>query len=282
MKKSSIVSLREEIFEEERKNGFSGKRVICLDDVDSTNNYAATLVRKGCKGNFIVIAESQYAGKGRIDKRWDSQRGKGLYMSVITEPVPLHQTVYTVTLGAAIAVTKVLNGLVGNAARIKWPNDIILDKKKVCGILVESVKSNDGQDYLVIGIGVNINHEQDDFAADIKEKATSIRLFMVGKDCVNPGRNRRAYIAGRIVSELDGILEKSCRTEEFRDIIEEYKKLCATIGRQVKLSNGKEERCGTAVDVAENGALVVRYDDGTVEEVISGEVSVRGIMGYMD
>lgn len=282
MRDGDVVSLRGEIFEGCRRNGFAGRKVICLDSIDSTNSYAGMLIRERCESGTVVIAESQYAGRGRMGRKWDSQRGKGLYMSVTAGPVPLHQTVYTVTLGTAVAVARALNGLVGNAAGIKWPNDIILDKKKVCGILAESVKGKDDLDYVVIGIGVNVNHERDDFTADIKEKATSIRLFMMEKGCGNPDRIRRADIAGRIVSELDEILEKSRRAEEFSGIMEEYRKLCTTIGRQIKLFNGKEERFGTAVGVAENGALVVRYDDGAVEEIISGEVSVRGIMGYAD
>lgn len=260
-------------------NSFA-KNIICLDKVDSTNNYAKKLISETDAENNVVIAEFQYSGRGRMGRTWLSPRGKGLYMSIIIKPTSVESTVHTIPIGASVAVARAITRLTAQVPGIKWPNDIILGGKKVSGILTETVADTKSENYIVLGIGVNVSHEQNDFPEDIKNKATSIYAFM-NQNTKNARGVNRARLAAAIISEIDNFIGENSR-EKFSAVMQQYKILSATIGKEIVVVKADKAQKGKAIDIADDGCLIVEYDTGEIEHVLSGEVSVRGVMGYAD
>lgn len=260
---------------------FSDRRIICLDMIDSTNNYAKKLIEQGCDGWTVIVAEGQSNGRGRLGRTWVSPKGKGLYMSVILGPVSGQNSCNLITLGASIAVANSIKKLIGESPKIKWPNDILLDGSKVCGILTEIVLNSKGQNYIVLGIGVNVHAKEQDFPDDIKNKATSIHKFMEEK-----GRrisdSSKLLLAVGILSEIDNLITEDCRLSDVNVAMDTYRKLSASLGGRVMFINKERECKGIALDIESDGALVIQCDDGEIRKLFSGEVSIRGIMGYVD
>lgn len=256
------------------------KNIICLDKVDSTNNYAKKLISETDAENNVVIAEFQYSGRGRMGRTWLSPRGKGLYMSIIIKPTSVESAVHSIPIGASVAVARAITRLTAQVPGIKWPNDIILGGKKVSGILAEAVEDTKSENYIVLGIGVNVSHEQNDFPEDIKNKATSIYAFM-NQNTKNARGVNRARLAAAIISEIDNFIGENSR-EKFSAVMQQYKILSATIGKEIVVVKTDKEQKGKAIDIADDGCLIVEYDTGEIANVLSGEVSVRGVMGYAD
>ncbi|HEX3028318.1 MAG TPA: biotin--[acetyl-CoA-carboxylase] ligase [Clostridia bacterium] len=259
-----------------------GKRILRLDSIDSTNNYAKKKASEGCEDGTAVIAETQTSGRGRLGREWNSSDKKGIWMSVILKPDIAPEEAQIITLAASVAVVKAVKSVTGIDTAIKWPNDVILDGKKVCGILTEMNTEIDRINYIVVGIGVNVNHEKADFPEELRDKAVSLKMF--SKDdmdskkvlCENYERN---MIITSILFELEQKYSK-IKKGFFRDIVEEWKLYSATIGKEVRVISRNSEYIGVAIDVAPDGKLIVRCSDGETREVASGEISVRGIMGY--
>ncbi len=259
-----------------------GKCILRLDSVDSTNNYAKIKASEGCEDGTTVIAETQTSGRGRLGREWDSSDKKGIWMSVILMPDIAPEEAQIITLAVSVAVVKAIKSVTGIETAIKWPNDVILDGKKVCGILTEMNTEIDRINYIVVGIGVNVNHEKADFPEELKDKAVSLKIFSEDSAqgekvlCENYERN---MIIASILFELEQKYSK-IKKGFFKDIIEEWKLHSATIGKEVKAISRNAEYIGVAIDVAPDGKLIVRCSDGETREVASGEISVRGVMGY--
>ncbi|MBQ7999912.1 MAG: biotin--[Ruminococcus sp.] len=228
--------------------------VIYLPKVNSTNTYAKALLNSGeplCPYT-VIYAKEQTAGRGRRGRSWHCHEGDSLCMSLILP--------YTcksgITLLTALGVYKALRDICPNI-KIKWPNDIIADNKKLCGILTEGTKSG-----TVVGIGINLNHTT--FPTDIAHKATSLRLLT--GDSFTP-----AEILNKVAVSVFDEIEKY-NAELTDNAIDEYIPLCANIGREI-LWNGKN---GVATGISENGSLIIKTEHGT-EQVSFGEVFVSGI-----
>lgn len=245
-----------------------------LDTVDSTNTYCKKLAAEGAPHGTVVIADRQTGGKGRLGRSFASPAGVGVYLSVILRPgVPPAELLH-LTAVAAEATVEAVTEATGLRPSIKWTNDLVIGKRKFVGILTElSLQAESGLvDYAVIGIGTNCNHGDADFPPEVRPMAVSLR------EATGKAVNRNAYAAALIrwlaAADRELLTEKTAWMAR-------YAADCITIGRDVKIVRGGQERLAHADGVDENAALLVTYQDGTQETVNSGEVSVRGMYGYL-
>lgn len=234
-----------------------------VSETESTNNLAKSMANDGCSDGMLVLCDNQTKGKGRLGRTWISQKSVNLSMSIVLRPDIMPFETPKLTLVAGIACARAINSITGVDCGIKWPNDIIINGKKIVGILTEMSAEMEYVRYVVIGIGVNVNN--DEFDDEIKDKASS--LYMItGK------KFRRSDIADKIISELVKLYDVFCK-EGFTSLCDEYNSLCINIGKQVK-TLGRQEITGTALGVNENGELVIESKEGK-KNILSGEVSVR-------
>ncbi len=249
--------------------------VLCLESADSTNNRLREIAYSGAPAGQTVIAETQTAGRGRYGRQFVSPKSKGVYISYLLRPENVKpENVANLTAWVAVAVLNAVEKVCGIRPDVKWVNDLLINGKKICGILTEtSIESETGHiQNIVIGAGVNVNETAEDFPEELREKATS--LF------IETGRKiSRALLAAELIKEFD-ILQKAFPAEKER-YLAAYKNACITVGKTVKVSIGKEEKIGFATAVSDDFALNVRFENGEEKIVASGEASVRGENGYI-
>ncbi len=250
------------------------ERLIVLDEVDSTNNYAKKLALEGAPSGTAVVAERQTSGRGRLGRRFDSPAGLGVYLSLILRPEVPPGRILHLTAVAAEAAAEAVEEAAGVRPGIKWTNDLVLETRKLAGILTElSLQAESGlADYAVIGIGTNCNHAENDFPPELRDIAVSLRQA-TGKTV-----DRNAYAAALIRRLAAAGSELLTNKAEW---LARYAAGCVTIGKDVRIVRGDTVRLAHADGIDENAALLVTYEDGTREAVSSGEVSVRGMYGYL-
>ena len=250
-----------------------GSNLVCLDTVDSTNNEVKRRAVDQVPEGLVVVSAAQTGGRGRRGRSFVSPPG-GLYLSALLRPnCPLEQ-VSALTAWSAVAVCDAVEQVCGIRPGIKWPNDVILDGRKLCGILTELELEGEtaALRYVVAGIGVNLTQTEEDFGPEVAPVAISLAQAL-GK------APRRAEMAAALLDALDR-LDRDF-PGQWDSWLERYRADCITVGRQIKVLRGQEERIGTAVGVDDTFALVVRWADGSEEALSSGEVSVRGLLGYV-
>lgn len=239
--------------------------VIELDSVDSTNDELKRRAQAGERGPLAVIADAQTGGKGRRGRSFQSLAGKGLYLSVLLRPqAPLDQ-VSQLTAWTAVAVSRAVEAVSGVGPSIKWPNDVLVEGKKLCGILTELVEGR-----VIIGMGVNLTQTAHDFGPELQDKAVSMAQLGAAVD--------RNALTRALLEELEAMLAAFPAGRE--EYLQEYRRRCVTLGREVRLVGPGGETPATALDIDDSFALRVRLADGREEAVSSGEVSVRGVLGY--
>ena len=246
-----------------------GRHVFCYGSVDSTNEEAKRRALAGAPDGSVFIAEQQTGGKGRLGRSWVSPAGTGLWFSVLLRPGVLPVRVAATTLLAGAAVCGAVRGVTGCDAGIKWPNDIVSGTKKLCGILTEMSAEMERVEFVVVGVGVNVNATA--FPETLQDKATSVRL--------ETGRPvRRVALLQEILRRFERLLKENAvaLTPAF---LEAYQASCASLGRLVGFERNGRRMTGTAVGVTPEGELRVRLADGSLENVFSGEVSVQGFYG---
>lgn len=255
----------------ERSSGM-GCQILRFEETDSTNIQARRLAEAGAEEGTTVLAESQYAGKGRLGRNWVSPSGTGIWMSLVLRPQIAPERASQLTLVAALAVANGIEDACGLKGQIKWPNDIVMSGKKICGILTEMSTEMMQIRYVIVGIGINVNVTE--FPQEIAETASSLYL--------EAGRllNREEIIAC-IMKRMGEYYEQFLQTADLSGIKEEYEDKLANLGRQVKVLDPDGTYSGLCRGITEEGELLVEKADGTVRHVISGEVSVRGIYGYV-
>ncbi|WP_340820726.1 biotin--[acetyl-CoA-carboxylase] ligase [Methanolobus sp. WCC4] len=236
-----------------------GKVISYYSILDSTNNAARDIALKSAEGT-VVIAEKQSKGRGRMGKEWQSSPG-GVWLSVILKPSIALENVSKITLIAGIAVTNVLRDI-GVDAHIKWPNDVLVKGKKICGILTEVSAEVDKVDYVIPGIGINANVSLSDLSDEIRKDSTSISREM-GKNI-----DRTAFVAS-LLYELEQQYIKF-KTKQFTDIVEEWISLSDTIGKEVKITTPNRIIEGKAVGITEKGALVILDRNNKRQEIFAG------------
>lgn len=242
--------------------------ILYIDEVSSTNDAAKKLAIEGAKDGTVIVAESQTGGRGRRGRIWQSANGDGLYFSMILRHRAEAVKCQSFTLVAAVAVKDALNGCCGVGAAIKWPNDIILNEKKLCGILTETNMTGGMPDFMILGVGVNVNNPG--FDGELIHKATS--LFLETGAFVN-----KKELLEQIIGNLDEAYGQF-KNAGFAGFLDIYKKDCLNIGQTVSAYNGKKEICGKAVDITELGELVIQTDDNIRLCINSGEVTLSPII----
>lgn len=241
--------------------------------IDSTNDHIRQLAKNGVPHGTVVLASHQTNGHGRRGRSFHSPEGVGIYLSLLLRPQCAPQKLMHLTCAAAVAMCDALEAAASLRPGIKWTNDLVFGKRKLGGILTELGFTTKGTlDYAIIGIGINCCQAEADFPEDIRDMAGS--LAMVTGKAVD--RNRVAAAMLEALYRMDSTLLSGKA-----DMLESYRRDCITLGKDVVLIRGKEKRYGRALDIDGDGALVVRFADGNTETVNSGEVSVRGMYGYV-
>ena len=249
-------------------------RITVLESVDSTNSLAKREALAGAPHGSVYLSDEQTGGRGRLGRSFLSARGKGLYLSVLLRPDCAPTQVGHVTAMAAVAACNAVERCCGVRPGIKWTNDLILGEKKMTGILSEmSVEWESGTlEYVVVGIGINCSQRPEDFPEELQNRATSIQM--------ETGRTvDRCLLAAELIRELEKLSRELITGKAAW--IARYAEDCITLGREVRIIRGEQVRTGTAKAIDENGALVVRYDNGETGVVFTGEVSIRGADGYL-
>lgn len=243
------------------------------DTIGSTNDEAKRLAANGAPHGTVVIAGHQTGGRGRMGRSFHSPVGLGIYLSVILRPDCAPGELMHLTCAVAVAMCDAVEKVAGFRPGIKWTNDLVFGKQKLGGILTElSLNATGKVNYAVVGIGINCMHTPDDFPAELQAMATSLSAVTGTK--VSPARVAAAMIETLESMSRDLLPEKAA-------IMDRYRTDCVTVGKEVSVHRFEEVRHGTAVGIDDEGALIVRFPDGHTEAIAAGEVSIRGMYGYL-
>ncbi len=249
-------------------DGWAIKRLVgkihYFSEIDSTNSYASRLAAQGAAEGEIVVADTQTQGRGRLGRQWISPPQTNLYLSIILRPRLAPADAPQITLMAAVALADTIGSFVPVRPSIKWPNDILLNGKKVAGILTELSCVADSVDFVILGIGMNINFRPDEMPADIRERATS--LFAVIDKKVS-----RPAVLRRLIHDLDrcyGELEEF----GFDGLAPRWEARFGFRGRRVRIELLGQVLLGCAKGIDRDGALIIEGDDGCLQRVLAGDV----------
>lgn len=255
-----------------------GKELRCFNELDSTNNYLKSLAQTDAPDGLAVTADSQTAGRGRMDRSFQSPKGSGIYLSVLLRPSLPPDRLPPVTALAGVAVCAAVERVCGVRPGLKWPNDPVLEGKKLCGILTEaSLEAETGRlQSMVLGIGINVAQRPEDFSPEVREMAISL-LQALGK------RVSRPQLTAALLEELDRAYD-ALLAGDLSEYLAAYRRDCVNLGKTVQLIpfGGGERETAETVGVDDEFDLVVRGADGKERTVRSGEVSVRGLWGYTE
>lgn len=257
-----------------QNTNWCGKERQHFKKIDSTNKKAKELAKAGCAHGTLVTADRQEAGIGRRGRSWSSEEGAGIYMSLVLRPQIETQHASMLTLVAAVSVAKAIQDIIGSKAPttfIKWPNDIVINKKKICGILTEMSLKGDTIDYIVIGIGINVSNQS--FPEEIQATASSI-LLETGKSV-----DKELLIAS-VWQQFEAYYASFLETNNLSAFQREYEALLINKNEKVKVLDPAGEYEGIARGIAPTGELLVETGEKIVM-VSAGEVSVRGLYGYV-
>ena len=249
---------------------WAGKTVHFARETDSTNLWIKRLAKEGAPEGTLALAEFQSAGRGRLGRSWEVPEGTSVMMSILLRPKFEPQYAPTLTLVMGMAVAKAVKSL-GFDVSIKWPNDVVVSHKKICGILTEMGVRDGKIDYAVIGVGINVNIKE--FPEEMVDKATSLYLES-GKEF------DRSQIPGLVMEAFEEYYEKFAATCDLSGLKEEYESILANYNQPVRVL-AKEPYEGVARGITDGGELLVEKTDGTIVAVSAGEVSVRGLYSYV-
>ena len=251
-----------------------GQNLIFFDCTDSTNTRARELAKDGAPSGTVLIADRQTGGRGRLGRSFHSPAGLGLYLSVILRPRCRATELMHLTCAAAVAACRAVEATCPLECGIKWTNDLVHGRHKLGGILTELGLGRDGTvDYAVIGIGINCCHRREDFPEELQDMAASLSML------TGTPVDRRALAANLILALQD--MDRELLTDQDA-MMDFYRSRCITLGKEISLVRADGNvRHGKALSVDAEGALIVAFADGHTEAVSSGEVSVRGMYGYL-
>ena len=249
---------------------WTGKTVHFAREIDSTNLWIKRLAKEGAPEGTLALAEFQSAGRGRLGRSWEVPEGTSVMMSILLRPKFEPQYAPMLTLVMGMAVAKAVKKL-GFDVSIKWPNDVVVSHKKICGILTEMGVRDGKIDYAVIGVGINVNIRE--FPEEMADKATSLYLES-GKEF------DRSQIPGLVMEAFEEYYEKFAATCDLSGLKEKYESILANYNQPVRVL-AKEPYEGVARGITDGGELLVEKTDGTIATVSAGEVSVRGLYSYV-
>ena len=251
---------------------WAGQNIVWFDRTDSTNVQIRRLAEEGAPHGTLAIADMQDGGKGRRGRSWMSPAGEGFWMSILLRPEIQAISASMLTLVMALAAEKGIREATGLSSLIKWPNDLVLNKKKICGILTEMSTDQMEIKYVIVGIGINVG--QKEFPEELKKSGTSLYL--------ETGESYdRSLIVAKIMEALEEYYEEFVKTEDMSGLLELYNEKLVNRGQEVCVLAPSGDFRGIARGINETGGLMVELEDGSLTEVISGEVSVRGVYGYV-
>lgn len=251
---------------------WAGSNVVYYDEIDSTNNRAKEAGDNKAPHGTLFVADMQVAGKGRRGRVWQSPAGSSIYMTILLYPEISPLKAPQLTLVMAIAVAEGIKEVTGLDTKIKWPNDIVVNGRKICGILTEMSTEIDYINHVVIGAGINVN--QDDFPEDIRKTASSLKMEL-GKQV------KRSELIAAIMKSFEKDYEIFVKTEDLSGLQELYNSMLVNLDRDVKVLETGNEYEAHALGINKTGELIVRTAEGEEKEIYAGEVSVRGVYGYV-
>ena len=248
------------------------RKIIYYEQLDSTNAEIARLASEGAEHGTVVVSDAQTAGKGRRGRRWESPARENIYMSILLRPDCVPDRAPMLTLVMAYSVTKVIRELGFEDVQIKWPNDLVLSGKKICGILTEMQLKGSEIDYIVVGVGINVNTSK--FPEELKDTATS--LYM------ETGRVfDRTLIVESVVEHFDKAYQQFLETQDLEFLRGEYNNMLVNVDKEVRVLEPGNEYIAYAQGINSEGELLVRTKEGEEKRIYAGEVSVRGIYSYV-
>lgn len=255
-------------------DGVFGQKVVSYEITDSTNTRAKQLAEEGAVHGTLVVANMQTAGKGRRGRSWQQEEGSVIAMSLLLRPTFSPDKASMLTLLAAHSVAGAIEAVTGLPAAIKWPNDIVINRKKTVGILTEMSLGVEQAaiDYIVIGIGINVNNTA--FPEDIRDMATSLYLE-------KGERVSRSALIAESMRRLEADYEAFLKTEDLSAILPDYNAHLISMNKEVRVLDPKGEYTGISRGMDAQGELLVERADGEIIKVYAGEVSVRGLYGYV-
>ena len=270
---SSPDLLTSEEIESYLVTSFIGRNIIHFNSIDSTNSKAKQLADSGEIDGTIVISEEQLNGRGRLGRSWISPQYKGVWMSIILRPDLNPMDAVKLTQIAAAAVVKASEEL-NIKTYVKWPNDIVMNHKKICGILTEMNAELTRINYVVVGIGINVNIDATEFPEDIRDIATSLKIET--KHSIN-----RKELVGRILNNFEDLYIQFVEQNNIEASIDICRQNSAVIGKEINIINRDKSIAAKVLNIDSDGRLLVEYEDGRQENLISGEVSIRGKGNYI-
>lgn len=243
-----------------------GSEILVFEETASTNDVVEHLAKSGAREGLVVFAESQTRGRGRRGRLWSSPRGKGLWFSVLLRPTLPPSAASRITVAASVAVARAIRQNCGVDARIKWPNDVMVNGKKLAGILTELRAEADEILLAILGIGIDVNCQREDFPGDVANIATSLELE-------TGNAQDRVALAVQVLTALDECYHAALTN--FETVADEWAKICTTLGRQITVTMGQRRIEGFAQALDGDGALLLRRDSGQVERILGGDVIVE-------
>ena len=268
---SPDVMTKEEL-ESLMKTRWAGKNIVYYTETDSTNLRIKQLGDEGAPEGTLAVADHQSAGRGRRGRSWDSPAGSSIYMSVLLRPKIAPDRAPMLTLVMACSVAEGIMDCEDVKVQIKWPNDIIINGKKLVGILTEMSTQIDYINHVTVGVGINVN--MTGFPEDLRATATSLRI--------ETGHVvKRAPLIAAVMERLETNYEVFMKTEDMSGLMEKYSSLLVNREKEVMVLGAREQYRAYALGINNTGELIVRREDGTEEAVYAGEVSVRGVYGYV-
>ncbi len=254
---------------------WAGQRLFYLDETGSTNIDAKRYAEEGEPHGTTVVAEKQNAGRGRRGKYWESPPGSAIYMTIMLKPDFEPDKASMLTLVMALSVAQAITEATGLKAGIKWPNDVVVNKKKVCGILTELDAEMDYIRHVVIGVGINVNNAApEEFPEEIRQTATSLRI--------ESGTGfSRAELLRHVLERFEENYDTFVTTLDLRLLIEAYSQYLLNLNAEVNVLDPKGSYTGIARGISTTGELLVEKENGEMKTVYAGEVSVRGLYGYI-
>jgi len=244
---------------------FIGREIHYFRKLSSTNTTAKEQAKKRAKEGTTIIAETQTNGKGRLNRRWISPKG-GIWLSIILRSKVTAEDAAKITVTTALAVAKTLLILYGLKAQIKWPNDVLIQNKKICGILVEATLKEKTVDSLVVGIGLNANFTLRDLPQGLQTTATTLEEVLKKKVELEE-------LICLILREFEEYY-KRFNEKEFSDLLSEYRSMASFLGKKVAITSLNETMTGVAIRVDKNGELIIRLQNGIKRSIVSGDLVV--------
>lgn len=239
------------------------REIMMFDRVDSTNRIALEMASQGLPGGIVILAEAQEKGKGRLGREWFSPEGMNLYFSLLLRPYQPARDFPLYSLATSVALIEAIQRTTGLAVQIKWPNDVVLEDKKLAGILLESEVRGEQSPSLVVGVGVNVNIGLTDFPAELQKSATSLRIAL----------GRPVDRADLLIELFNQLVEQYRLVDDKALLIQAVRQHCQTLGRRVRVQTARQEFEGWAEDLQEDGALLIRMGDGNQRRILVGDVT---------